>query len=94
MYLSSGLGDLPQLGALACSRMPSFASQNLCSDHAWVPVRNAFTIGFFSFFSLLLLFTARLYLSKIQALKPFFPHYLCFLMMSLPSASNNTASQG
>lgn len=40
-----------------------------------MPVKNAFAIGFFSF-SLLLFFKAKLYLSKIQALEPFFPSIL------------------
>lgn len=67
---------------------------NFCSDHAWVPMKNAFAIGFFSF-SLLLFFRPKLYLSKIQALELLFsPQYLCSLIMPLPSASCNSASKG
>lgn len=71
----------------------SYHVTGLCSNHAWLPVKNASAIGFF-FFSLLLFFKAKLSFCKIQPLKAFFFQYLCFVTTSLQSTIDKTASRG
>lgn len=98
-HRNAGMCFVSRAQGFAASGLPdplqdsSYHVTGLCSNHAWLPVKNASAIGFF-FFSLLLFFKAKLSFCKIQPLKAFFFQYLCFVTTSLQSTIDKTASWG